>query len=75
MNKEFITLFFILVSFYILFNIFSPRLDYVPMLEKDKLDQYYKAGKKLSDMYNSEKNRIDRVKIPDTTATHILPKI
>ena len=38
---------------------FSPRLDYVPMLEKDKLDQYYKARKKLSDMYNSEKNRIE----------------
>ena len=38
---------------------FSPRLDYVPMLEKDKLDQYYKSRKKLSDMYNSEKNRIE----------------
>ena len=38
---------------------FSPRLDYVPMLEKVKLDQYYKARKKLSDMYNSEKNRIE----------------
>ena len=38
---------------------FSPRLDYVPMLEKDKLDQYYKARKKLSDLYNSEKNRIE----------------
>ena len=29
------------------------------MLEKNKLDQYYKARKKLSDMYNSEKNRIE----------------
>ena len=38
---------------------FSPRLDYVPMLEKNKLDQYYKARKKLSDMYNSEKYRIE----------------
>ena len=38
---------------------FSPRLDYVPMLEKDKLDKYYKSRKKLSDMYNSEKNRIE----------------
>ena len=38
---------------------FSPRLDYVPMLQKDKLDQYYKARKKLSDLYNSEKNRIE----------------
>jgi gamma-butyrobetaine dioxygenase len=37
---------------------FSPRLDYVPMLEKNKLDLYYKSRKKLSDLYNSEKNRI-----------------
>ena len=37
---------------------FSPRLDYVPILEKNKLDSYYKARKKLSDLYNSEKNRI-----------------
>jgi len=37
---------------------FSPRLDYVPMLEKDKLDQFYKARKKLSDLYNSEKNEV-----------------
>ena len=33
---------------------FSPRLDYVPILEKDKLDLYYKARKKLSEMYNSD---------------------
>ena len=38
---------------------FSPRLDYVPVLEKNKLDLYYKARKKLSDLYNSEKNRIE----------------
>ena len=37
---------------------FSPRLDYVPMLEKKKLDLYYKSRKKLSDLYNSETNRI-----------------
>jgi len=37
---------------------FSPRLDYVPMLEKNKLDLYYKSRKKLSDLYNSETNRI-----------------
>ncbi len=37
---------------------FSPRLDYVPMLEKNRLDLYYKSRKKLSDLYNSEKNRI-----------------
>ena len=38
---------------------FSPRLDYVPMLEKGKLDLYYKARKKLSEMYNSDKYRIE----------------
>ena len=38
---------------------FSPRLDYVPMLEKNKLDLYYKARKRLSDLYNSEKNMIE----------------
>ncbi len=38
---------------------FSPRLDYVPVLEKNKLDLYYKARKKLSDLYNNEKNRIE----------------
>ncbi len=37
---------------------FSPRLDYVPMLEKDKLDLFYKARKKLSELYNSKRNRI-----------------
>ena len=38
---------------------FSPRLDYVPMLEKGKLDLYYKARKKLSEMYNSDNYRIE----------------
>ena len=38
---------------------FSPRLDYVPMLKKNKLDLYYKARKKLSDLYNSNKYRIE----------------
>ena len=38
---------------------FSPRLDYVPILEKNELDMYYRARKKLSDMYNSEKYRIE----------------
>jgi gamma-butyrobetaine dioxygenase len=38
---------------------FSPRLDYVPILEKNKLDLYYKARKKLSDLYNSEKYRVE----------------
>ena len=38
---------------------FSPRLDYVPMLDREKLDLYYKARKKLSEMYNSDKYRIE----------------
>ena len=38
---------------------FSPRLDYVPILEKDNLDLYYRARKKLSEMYNSDKYRIE----------------
>ena len=38
---------------------FSPRLDYVPIMEKDKLDLYYQARKKLSEMYNSDKYRIE----------------
>ena len=32
---------------------FSPRLDYVPILDKDKLDLYYEARNKLYEMYNS----------------------
>ena len=38
---------------------FSPRLDFVPILEKSELDLYYKARKKLSAMYNSDKYRIE----------------
>ena len=38
---------------------FSPRLDYVPFLDKDELDLYYKARKKLSEMYNSNKYRVE----------------
>ena len=38
---------------------FSPRLDYVPILEKEKLDLYYSARKKISEMYNSDKYRIE----------------
>tara|TARA_Y100001970_G_scaffold147145_1_gene180668 strand:- start:474 stop:1577 length:1104 start_codon:yes stop_codon:yes gene_type:complete len=37
---------------------FSTRLDYVPILDKKKLEIYYKARKNLSDLYNSEKYRI-----------------
>ncbi len=38
---------------------FSPRLDYVPVLDKKKLDLYYKARKRISEMYNSDKYRIE----------------
>ena len=38
---------------------FSPRLDYVPVLDKEKLDLYYRARKKISEMYNSKKYRIE----------------
>ena len=38
---------------------FSPRLDFVPILEKEKLDLYYRARKKLSEMYNSDRYRIE----------------
>ena len=38
---------------------FSPRLDFVPILDKKNLDLYYKARKRISKMYNSEKYRIE----------------
>jgi len=38
---------------------FNTRLDYVPALEKNNLDLYYKARKKISDLYNSEKFKIE----------------
>ena len=38
---------------------FNTRLDYVPALEKSKLDLYYKARKEISDLYNSEKFKIE----------------
>ena len=38
---------------------FSPRLDYVPLLKKKELELYYNARKKLSDLYNSDKYRIE----------------
>ncbi len=38
---------------------FSPRLDYVPILNKSELDKYYRARKKLSNLYNSKKYRIE----------------
>ena len=38
---------------------FSTRLDYVPALERKQLDLYYKARKKISDLYNSNEFRIE----------------
>ena len=38
---------------------FSTRLDYVPALNKEKLDIYYKARKNISDLYNSKKFKIE----------------
>ena len=37
---------------------FNTRLDYVPLLEKNQLELYYKARKEISNLYNSEKFRI-----------------
>ena len=38
---------------------FSPRLDFVPLMDKEKLELYYAARKKISKLYNSDKYRIE----------------
>tara|TARA_B100000401_G_C52802414_1_gene719299 strand:+ start:717 stop:1817 length:1101 start_codon:yes stop_codon:yes gene_type:complete len=38
---------------------FSPRLDFVPLLDKDKLDLFYSARKKISELYNSDEFKIE----------------
>ena len=38
---------------------FSPRLDFVPLIEKEKLDLYYSARKKISELYNSDQYKIE----------------
>ena len=38
---------------------FSPRLDFVPLMDKEKLELYYAARKKISDLYNSDRFRIE----------------
>ncbi len=43
---------------------FSSRLDYVPILEKEELDLYYKARKKISTLYNSERFKIEFKLLP-----------
>ena len=38
---------------------FSPRLDFVPLMDKEKLELYYAARKKISELYNSDNYRIE----------------
>ncbi len=38
---------------------FSPRLDFVPLMDKEKLDLYYAARNKISELYNSDKYRLE----------------
>ena len=38
---------------------FSPRLDYVPSLNIEKIEKFYSARKFLSDLYNSDNYRIE----------------
>ena len=38
---------------------FSPRLDFVPLMEKEKLDLYYSARNKISELYNSDEYKIE----------------
>jgi gamma-butyrobetaine dioxygenase len=38
---------------------FSPRLDFVPLFEKSKLELFYKARNKISELYNSDDFRIE----------------
>ncbi len=43
---------------------FSPRLDFVPLIDKEKLDLYYLARKKISELYNSDQYRIEFKLLP-----------
>lgn len=43
---------------------FSPRLDFVPLMDKKKLEIYYSARKKISEFYNSGQFRIEFKLIP-----------
>ena len=38
---------------------FTPRLDFVPLMDRDKLNLYYSARNKISELYNSDKYRIE----------------
>ena len=43
---------------------FSPRLDFVPLIDKEKLDLYYAARNKISELYNSDKYRLEFKLVP-----------
>ena len=43
---------------------FSPRLDFVPLMEKEKLELYYLARNKISELYNSDIYRIEFKLLP-----------
>ena len=43
---------------------FSPRLDFVPLMNKKNLDLYYSARNKISEFYNSDKYRIEFKLVP-----------
>ena len=43
---------------------FSPRLDFVPLMDKEKLEIYYAARKKISELYNSDNYRIEFKLLP-----------
>ena len=43
---------------------FSPRLDFVPLIEKEKLELFYSARKEISRLYNSDKYRIEFKLLP-----------
>ncbi len=43
---------------------FSPRLDFVPLMDKEKLELFYSARKKLSELYNSGNYKIEFKLLP-----------
>ena len=43
---------------------FSPRLDFVPLMDKEKLEIYYSARNKISELYNSDQYRIEFKLLP-----------
>ena len=43
---------------------FSPRLDFVPLIDKEKLELFYSARKKLSELFNSKNYKIEFKLLP-----------